>query len=161
MNGRIPPILVDGTYYIPVVRRRVLVGFFLSFNRRKDIHTALYRISDNRNLEGIQTVRKSSIATTIPSRFEPSSRTFLIGEQPNAWDLTYLLFLPSDKYQTIPSPSLHCHQYKIRRKPCYTPLQWAYLVHFPKKVHSVVRGELILDLCHKVFASVFGTDVQT
>ena len=25
--------------------------------------------------------------TQQPSRFEPSSRTFLIGEQPNAWDL--------------------------------------------------------------------------
>lgn len=25
--------------------------------------------------------------TRQPSRFEPSSRTFLIGEQPNAWDL--------------------------------------------------------------------------
>ena len=44
--------------------------------------------SDNRNLEGIQTVEESKFrGTLIPPRFEPSSRTFLIGEQPNAWDL--------------------------------------------------------------------------
>jgi len=29
--------------------------------------------------------------TLDPERFEPSSRNFLIGEQPNPWDLIYLL----------------------------------------------------------------------
>ena len=42
---------------------------------------------------GIQTIEKSEIAQInlllklIPRRSEPSSRTFLIGEQPNPWDL--------------------------------------------------------------------------
>ena len=35
---------------------------------------------------GVQTVQ-SSIRGSSAARFEPSSRTFLIGEQPNAWDL--------------------------------------------------------------------------
>ena len=37
--------------------------------------------------DGIQTVRASIQEYQQPSRSEPSSRTFLIGEQPNAWDL--------------------------------------------------------------------------
>ena len=40
---------------------------------------------------GIQTVLKSK--NLIPKRSEPSSRTFLIGEQPNPWDLLQ----PQDK----------------------------------------------------------------
>ena len=36
---------------------------------------------------GIQTVRVTIQEYHQPSRSEPSSRTFLIGEQPNAWDL--------------------------------------------------------------------------
>ena len=46
-----------------------------------------------KNSLGIQTIEKSEKAQInlllklIPRRSEPSSRTFLIGEQPNPWDL--------------------------------------------------------------------------
>jgi hypothetical protein len=52
---------------------------------------------------GIQTVRASIQEYYQPSRSEPSSRTFLNGEQPYAWDLISLLFWRSRQYQTIPS----------------------------------------------------------
>jgi hypothetical protein len=37
-------------------------------------------------IEGVQTVQRM-IFQSRPERFEPSSRTFLNGEQPYAWDL--------------------------------------------------------------------------
>ncbi len=36
----------------------------------------------------VQTVQ-SPIQKSVAERFEPSSRTFLIGEQPNAWELLH------------------------------------------------------------------------
>lgn len=56
------------------------------FQDEKTFTFRTFSSSDNRNLEGIQTVSES-IRRSIHSRSEPSSRTFLIGEQPNAWDL--------------------------------------------------------------------------
>ncbi len=52
-----------------------------------------------KNSLGIQTIEKSEKAQInlllklIPRRSEPSSRTFLIGEQPNLWELLH----PQDK----------------------------------------------------------------
>ncbi len=82
--------------HIPMHDRRVIVGFhcsgtppgarhnhFLTKRPYWDPITVLNSIYFN----GIQTVRASIQENQQPSRSEPSSRTFLIGEQPNAWDL--------------------------------------------------------------------------
>src|SRR5436309_16087029 len=47
---------------------------------------------------------------TVSRRFEPSSRTTLIGEQPNPWDLDLLLLLIGQDYTftiTYMSPCKH------------------------------------------------------
>ncbi len=41
--------------------------------------------------------------SSLPERFEPSSRTFLIGEQPNPWDLLQ----PRDKVSRHRGAELH------------------------------------------------------
>ncbi len=40
-------------------------------------------------LEGVQTVQKIIRLQSSSERFEPSSRNFLIGEQPNPWQLLH------------------------------------------------------------------------
>jgi hypothetical protein len=44
---------------------------------------------------GIQTVEKpnSLFVRSVSQRFEPSSRTLLIGEQPNPWGLTLFSYI--------------------------------------------------------------------
>ena len=136
-------------------RKDILLGFYVTVLFPLP-RCGRYLIDFN----GIQTVRVSMQEHQQPSRSEPSSRTFLNGEQPYAWDLISLLFWHSYQYQTIPSSWLYRHRYNGRCKPCYTPLQWAYLMQSPKGLQSVVRGEVFLDLCHKVLPSVFGPNVE-
>jgi len=77
------------------VNRRVMIGSLgmraLSasqiFYRRKN---SLVSIT---SLVRVQTGRTSNTFVLGARRFEPSSRTFLIGEQPNPWELLH----PQDK----------------------------------------------------------------
>ena len=62
------------------------VGAFL-FVLDEKTFTRTFSNSDNRNLEGIQTGPSANAYAFASGRFEPSSRTFLNGEQPYAWDL--------------------------------------------------------------------------
>ena len=68
--------LMVRTAFLQNVAVSLLVPINFIYLRRKDIHTALYRISDNRNLEGIQTVRVLSIATSYPNGLNPARVPF-------------------------------------------------------------------------------------
>ena len=65
-----------------------LVLSYILFLKRKDLELFLFVVCC---VCWAQTVQKSNIST--PKRSEPSSRNFLIGEQPNPWDLLQ----PQDK----------------------------------------------------------------
>src|SRR5690348_1827254 len=60
---------------------------------RKMLEHGLGSFKTKRHLLGLITTQRDSdgaeikTCELIPARSEPSSRTFLIGEQPNAWDL--------------------------------------------------------------------------
>ena len=60
-------------------------------------------------LEVIQTIQCMTKSRT--ERSEPSSRTTLIGEQPNLWELLIVIW-DFPQYQTIPSPYSSRHRYE-------------------------------------------------
>ena len=65
-------------------------------------------------------------------RFEPSSRTFLIGEQPNPWDLIYLLSRVSASIRLFHHHIHDCYQSEHRCKPCDIAPSSTYLMVVPK-----------------------------
>ena len=62
-------------------RRGWLVSYYALLNRRKGFGNSI--TVTQRDSNGV----RNKSEDLSPTRFEPSSRTFLIGEQPNAWDL--------------------------------------------------------------------------
>ncbi len=54
---------------------------------------------------------------TVSRRFEPSSRTALIGEQPNPWDLVLFSYITIGARLFL--HHIHsCHQPELRCEPC-------------------------------------------
>jgi hypothetical protein len=83
-----------------------LIDQFLYFSI-EGLNDLPWILNKNIILEVIQTVQNTKCST----RSEPSSRTTLIGEQPNLWELLIVIW-DFPQYQTIPSPYLSRHRNK-------------------------------------------------
>ncbi len=98
---------------------------------------------------------------SCPERSEPSSRAFLIGEQPNPWDLCCLLSCVTASIRLFHHHFFLCHQRGNRCKPCDTAPKRAYLIHpiHCMSMESVVRGNTCLDHCCIISTSTFRPDI--